>query len=107
MSTLDLERIVSKAVYVAALLERALHDEGPWTITWGPHEVEAERIVHDDGVTFSAVFPETCWIAPPEGSMALRCRGEVASVRAVDHPGDVAFAVTWDLAARAAQPAGV
>lgn len=99
MNTAELEQIVSRAVYSAALLERAVHDRGPWTMKWGPLEVVAKRTVHPGGVSFEAVFPEACWIAPPEPNITLLCRGEFVAMRAVAHPGDTAFAVTWDLAA--------
>jgi hypothetical protein len=95
-----LEHLASQAVYAAALFERALHDEGPWTMTWGPHEVEAVRVVEGDGVRFEAVFPEACYLQPPDPNVVLRCRGEMQAMRAIAHPGDAAFAVTWDLAAR-------
>ena len=107
MSTAALERTVSQHLFVAALLERALHDEGPWTMSWGPVEVPAERTVHDSGVLFEATFPEACWLTRPEPCIVLRCRGEIAGLRSVADPGDAAFAVTWDLAAKADTVAGV
>jgi hypothetical protein len=99
MNTAELERLASHAVYSAALLERAVHDRGPWTMRWGPIEVVAKRTVHEGGVSFEAVFPEACWITRPEPNVTLLCRGKFAAMRAVEHPGDTAFAVTWDLAA--------
>lgn len=104
MNTAELEQIVSRAVYSAALLERALHDRGPWTMKWGPVEVVAQRTLHDGGVSFTAEFPEACWITRPEPNVTLRCRDEVVAVRVVEHPGDAAFAVTWDLAASSIVP---
>jgi hypothetical protein len=99
MNTAELEQIVSRAVYSAALLERAVHDRGPWTMKWGPIEVVATRTTHEGGVRFEAVFPEACWLARPEPNITLLCRGKFAAMRAVEHPGDAQFAVTWDLAA--------
>lgn len=92
--------MAAQAVYAARLFERALHDEGPWTMTWGPHEVQAERIVTEEGVEFRATFPEVCYLVPPEPNVVLRCRGEVAGVRPIEHPGDAAFAITWALVAK-------
>lgn len=107
MESIDLERIVSQAVYSASLLERAVHDRGPWTMKWGPLEVVATRTRHEHGVSFEAVFPEACWLARPEPNITLLCRGQFVAMRAVEHPGDAQFAVTWDLAASAATPARV
>lgn len=105
MSTADLETLVSQAVYAASMLERALHDTGPWTMTWGPHVVEATRTIHPTGVVFDATFPDTCWIERPAPNLVLRCDGEVVAVRTITFPGDAAFAVTLALATAAAVPA--
>ncbi len=105
MDTADLDQIVSRAVYSATLLERAVHDRGPWTMKWGPIEVVATRTKHESGVRFEATFPEACWIARPEPCITLLCRGEFAAMRTVDHPGDTQFAVSWDLAAAVPTPA--
>lgn len=69
-------------------------------MTWGPHKVDVERIVSDEGVEFRAQFPEACYLARPEPNVVLRCRGEMVGVRAIEFPGDAAFAVTWALAAK-------
>lgn len=90
----------SQAVYAARLFERALHDAGPWSITWGPHEVDASRLDTDTSVVFEAVFPEACYLERPAPHAVLRCRGEVMAVRAIDFPGDSRFVVTWALAAK-------
>lgn len=104
MDKQSLEELVSQALYSASRLERAVHDEGPWTISWGPVVVPAERLFHETGVTFTAVFPETCWLERPEPNIVLRCKGEVVGVRAVRDPGDAAFAVSWDLAMTQPEP---
>lgn len=94
----DLELEASQALFAARALEAALHDPGPWTMEWGPYTVPAERVLTETGVAFRAVFPETCWIEPPDTGVVLRCRGEVMGLRRIDHPGDTQFIVTWELA---------
>lgn len=89
-----LERSVSRALYVATRVEKMLHDNGPWTITWGPHEVPASRTIEDDQITFSASIPEVCWIVRPTGGIELRCNGEVVAIQHIEDPGDGPFSVT-------------
>lgn len=90
----DIERSVSRALYVATRIEKALHDNGPWTISWGPHEVPATRTISGDRITFSASIPEVCWIVRPTGSVELRCDGEVMAIQHIEDPGDGPFLVT-------------
>ena len=99
MDVSALEMLASQAVYASHAFERALHDSGPWTMTWGPLTVPAERTIHEDGVSFTADFPEACWIERPSTNVTLECRGEVAAMRAIEFPGDAAFAVNWALTA--------
>jgi hypothetical protein len=102
-----LDTLAARAVYTAGLFERAVHHPGPWTMTWGPHQVEVQRERHVDGVVFRGEFPETCWLNPPSPNVALRCDDEVMALRSIEHPGDAAFALTWALRAkvRAGEPA--
>ena len=96
-ATLELE--AAQALYAARLLERALYHPGPWSMRWGTIEVPAERALSTVGVSFTATFPEICWIDPPTSGVVLLCEGEVVGIRRVDHPGDTMFVVTWELAA--------
>jgi hypothetical protein len=91
-----IELAVSRALMAAALVERALHDSGPWTFAWGDErfEVPAQRTITRDGVVFSAVFPEHCWLAEPEHRLILKCGGEIMLVREQHGIGDGAFEVT-------------
>ena len=91
----DLERRASQAVHAARLLERAVHDSGPWTMAWGPHEVGVDRIVSQDRVTFYAAFPESCYLERPPATVFLRCDGEDVAVQQVVYPGDGRFFVEW------------
>lgn len=99
----DLDAMASRAVYAAHLLENAIHATDGWTISWGPHEVPAIREVLDDGVRITAIFPETCYLDRSERNAVLRLNGEVVAVRNIGHPGDTGFAITWDLASKAAE----
>jgi hypothetical protein len=98
-----LDFAVSRAVFAARLLERAAHAKGGWTITWGPHTVEAVREETPVGITFTATFPEVCYLEPPDPNVVLRHNGEVVSIKAIDHPGDTGFTITWALATEAVQ----
>lgn len=97
MDLSELEMVVSRAIYTVHAFERALHDAGPWTMAWGPYTQPARRTIHPDGVSFSAEFPESCWITRPDTNITLYCRDEVNAIRAIEYPGDTAFAVVWNL----------
>lgn len=89
----NIEDSVSRVLYVASRVEKMLHDDGPWTITWGPHEVPAIRTITADCVSFTASIPETCWIVRPHGSVDVRCDGEVVAFQHIADPGDAPFVV--------------
>ena len=97
---MNAEAVASSAVYVAHLLERAVHDVGPWEMTWGEFAAPVERTVTDSGVIFTAVFPDSLWTKERPSSIVLRCRGEVCAIRPIDAPGDASFVVTWELMAK-------
>jgi hypothetical protein len=93
-----LDFAVASAVYRARQIERALHDSGPWTMTWGPHEVPACRLVGESSIKFLGHFPEHCFLVAPDPALTLKCRGEVVGTRAIEFPGDGEFGVEWELA---------
>lgn len=99
----NLDLTVAQAVFTTKLLERALHDEGPWTLAWGPFEVPVERVLVDDGVAFTAEFPEHCYLEPPHPVAVLRCRDDAVAAKTIDFPGDGGFTVEWTLRARVAE----
>lgn len=92
-----LDFAVAQALYRARQMERALHDPGPWTIKWGPHEVPASRLVGETSIHFLAHFPEHCYLDAPSPTATLLCRGEVVGTRDIEFPGDGAFSLTWVL----------
>jgi hypothetical protein len=83
----------------AKLLERALHDDGPWTVSIGPLTVPAERLFGADAVTFRAQVPEHCWMGSTPHTATLACAGTVLSAKPIDHPGDAAFTIMWRVSA--------
>jgi hypothetical protein len=96
----NLDLTVAQAVFTTKLLERALHDHGPWTLSWGPFEVPVIRQITDVGVTFVAEFPAHCFLEPPHPVAILRCDGEAVAAKTIDFPGDGGFTVEWTLRAR-------
>ena len=96
----NLDVTVAQAVFTTKVLERALHDNGPWTLAWGPFEVPVERQIEGHGVTFLAEFPEHCYLEPPYPVAILRCNNESVAAKTIEFPGDGAFTVEWTLRAR-------
>lgn len=93
-----LDIAVSQALFRARQMERALHDSGPWTMEWAGHTVPVCRLIGKSEIKFLAHFPEHCYLAEPEPTMSLLCRGEVVGTREIEFPGDGAFSVEWRLA---------
>lgn len=48
-----IDHAVSRAIYLAHVLERAVHDPGPWTLEIAGVKLAARREVDNSGVTFS------------------------------------------------------
>ena len=92
-----LDFAVAKAVFRARQIERALHDAGPWIMSWGPHLVPASRLVSEDRIVFLAHFPEHCFLVEPDSTLRLLCRGDELGTRQITFPGDGAFQVEWTL----------
>lgn len=103
MSALDFA--VAQAAFQARQMERALHDRGPWSISWGPFEVPACRLIGDTQIKFLAHFPEHCYLAIPAEPAVLKCRGEIVGTQEIEFPGDGAFEMEWVLALGAPVPA--
>lgn len=99
-----LDKVVAEVVYLAKTLEKAVHDPGPWTMTWGGRTVPAVRHVGEDRVTFVGTFPEHCHLTEPDPKITLECDGYVVGVKAIIFPGDGAFDVQWSVRT---QPAAI
>lgn len=52
-----LEFAVAQAAFRARQIERALHDSGPWEISWGAFTVPACRLIGEREIKFLAHFP--------------------------------------------------
>jgi hypothetical protein len=92
--TLDLA--VSRAVMAARLIERAVHDHGPWAMRVEGITCPAVRWITGDRVIFRAHLPEVCFL-DDEHFVDLLCNGEPVSTRLVDFSsGDLS--ITWTLA---------
>lgn len=99
----DIELDAAQALFAARMLEAAVHDDGPWTFRWGGIEVPATKEITEDGVVFVGVFPDVCYLSPPDGGLALLCDGTVMGIRQIkegEHPGDTRFVVTWAVLSR-------
>jgi hypothetical protein len=94
---MPLDTFVSQIAFRTRLLERAVHDAGPWTIRFesGPSQLEmpAAKALLADGVHFHAHFPPMIQM---EGWFHLCLRGESYSSRVMatqDHD----FTINWVL----------
>jgi hypothetical protein len=99
MSTAELERAVSLALVRVHLMERALHDPGPWEIELGDVRVLARRTIREDGVVLAGHFstaPRKLGIVAD--TMTLFCHGEAVACRpAVEIPEEGEFEVLWSM----------
>lgn len=102
----SLDLLVSRALFSTRVLERALHDDGQWTLEWAGIEVPVRRTALPDGVTFSADFPEVCHLTEPYPVALLKVDGEVVSAKTIEYPGEVPFTVQWTMRARVVESVG-
>lgn len=97
---MDLDIRVAQALMAARLMERALHDEGPWSVSWNGQNSPAERLVTRDGIVFAATF-----VGPLTGGTAvLRCGADpvrVCPVECEPVPDGAWFTLEWALSAAA------
>lgn len=91
----NLEILAAQAVYAASLFERAVHDPGPWTMSYAGQTVPARRTLTERSVVFVASFADVCFIGVPDPTVTLECRGEVVSLRQMVAPGDGGFDLSW------------
>lgn len=92
----DLDLIVARALAHWRLIERALHDDGPWQMRYAGVTVPAQRYVMGHQVTFAADFPPLCPLGEPV--ISLLCAGEAVSAQTLEEPMDgTGGLVFWDL----------
>jgi hypothetical protein len=103
VAAIDIE--VSRALFAMRRLERALHDSGPWEISYAGVTVPAVRFIRRDRVTFVCHFPAMCWVEHPEDpTMTLLCAGEMVDAMPIEHIGDGEMEFRWDISISGAQP---
>lgn len=101
-----LELAAASAVARSRLLERAIHDEGPWEILVNfRYPVEVRRAVLHDRVVFSGYAPGQS--SRMRGVMIadLYCRGDLMSSRAFGHPGPGPYRLVFTIGAQLLEPA--
>jgi hypothetical protein len=97
-----LDVLASRVVYAARRFEMAVHDPGPWAMSWGDIVVPAKRMKTDSEIVFTANFPEDESVPrPAHGRFVLLCGDAVVGVREQDHPGDGPFSLCWSIEAHA------
>lgn len=94
----NLDTLIAQAVYKARLIERAVHDDGPWFIEWGGLKQPAARLIESTGVSFTAIFPE----AYHDPRATLYCGDDPVSflnvaIDAHEVRPDVPFEMCWML----------
>jgi hypothetical protein len=91
-----LDFIAASAVARARLLERAVHDRGPWQIEAGDLTVDAVKVRTPHRVIFLGYFERPP--AEPTEQLYLHCRGNPVSSMPVSVPTAGNFCVEWVLA---------
>lgn len=95
-----LDSTVAQVVHAARLLEKAVHEYGTWTISWGPQTLPAKRTLTDCGAIFSVIFPDACHLEKFDAPLVLSKDGEPIAVKPITWPGDGSFAVDWEIRGR-------
>lgn len=95
-----LDTLVSQIAYRARLLERALHDAGPWVMEFAWSEQakwrsQASKNLLEDGVALYAQFPP---MPAKTGEVTLYLRDEPVAVFAAD-ASEHGFKVGWTMRA--------
>lgn len=92
-----LDTLVSQITYRARLMERALHDAGPWTMVFATGEIKmaasAAKVLMDDGISLHAHFPG---LPSGTGEVTLYLRENPVAVFPVDS-SEHGFTVEWAL----------
>ncbi len=91
-----LDFMAAKAVARAKMLERAVHDPGPWQIEVQGMRMPATKVRTPSRVLFLAYFPDICWIDPPEVAW-LYCGGQLMGSQDIVAPAEGAHTVQWSI----------
>ena len=90
-----LDLMIAQAIFRARQIERAVHDRGPWTVSYGNQVAPAVRWVGSDRVIFRAHFPDACWLPDTDSCLTLLCRDEMVGTKSIVTPADGEFTVEW------------
>jgi len=92
-----LDLAVSRAITMVHVLERALHDQGFWSMRLHGSQVPARKTIMDDQIVFASEFsmPSTTGVF----QLSLHCGDEPVLVRDAVLNGDTEepFVVEWAL----------
>lgn len=98
---MGLDAKVATAVFRAHQIERALHDQGPWSITVGPltdgWEIPARKVIGEDHVTFYAVVSlRKDQVLPGHGYIhaELHCGDRIVAIKNLP-PVDGIAEISW------------
>ena len=92
-----LDLAISRAITMAHVLERALHDPGFWTMDLCGFHVQAGKVTEDDRVIFIAEFPK---MEPGVFPLSLYCDEDLVLSRnvALHETTEESFVAEWTLA---------
>lgn len=92
-----LDLAISRAITMAHVLERALHDPGFWTMELCGVHVPSGKVIEDDRVTFVAEFPR---LAPGVFPLSLYCDEDLVLSRnvALHARAEESLVAEWTLA---------
>jgi hypothetical protein len=88
----------ARAVHKARVLERGIHDRGPWQIEVGGVFEDAFHVICRSRVVLIATFPDSCWLTTPD-AVNLYCQGEMVDSKPLEIPAEGSFRVQWNLVA--------
>lgn len=101
-----LDIAVARAVARAKLLERAVHDSGPWEIEINGMRFPAVKVKSDVRVLFLTHIPQMCFVTAPEFAQ-LYCRGELVGSRQIITPLEGSYSIQWALSVDEPSPISV
>ncbi len=94
-----LDTLAARAVARASLLARAVHDSGPWMISWAGQSVPAERVLDEERAEVR-FYARLAAADAGSGLATLSCAGTLLSCREVEVPVPGWFEVEWALELR-------
>lgn len=77
---MSMDLALSRAIMLVHILEKAVHDQGFWTMELSGVTVAAQRVIDGNRVIFSAEFPEM-WIIDDASPLSLYCDGDLVLSR--------------------------